>query len=266
MASSESCPTECETLSGAPINYGAGALCGEQFIAPDKRYEPASYYGPESGIGLLLENHPNRFAANPQDWAMKVGVVGLGTGTLAAWGKIGDYLRYYEINPTVIRLATDGQFFTFMHDSSAKVDIITGDARLSLEAELAGGHGQNFDVLAIDAFSGDAIPMHLLTREAMETYLRALAPDGVIALHISNRFLDLEPLTGALARAFNLKGGMIFDRPKNAIYEDSAWVLLSRSSRVLSQPEIAERLKPIKMRNNTRVWTDDYSNLFQLLR
>ena len=240
---------------------------GEQFFANGKRFEPTSYYGPDSGIGVLISNHPNRGKPEPRDWPLRIGVVGLGTGTIAAWGGIGDYLRYYEINPTTIALATEpGGFFTFVRDSSAKVDIIPGDARLSMERELASGHPQNFDILAVDAFSGDAIPAHLLTREAMTTYLAELAPDGVIALHISNRFLNLTPLARELARSFNLQVGDIFDRPPNKMYDDSEWVLMSRNAHVLSQPEIASKLKPLDPRRKAHLWTDDYSNLYELIR
>ena len=146
------------------------------------------------------------------------------------------------------------------------MEIITGDARLSMERELATGHAQNFDVLAVDAFSGDAIPVHLLTREAIGTYLRELKPDGVLALHISNRFLDLTPLVHELANAFDLHGGIVIDRPSNRIYDDSDWVLLSRNDKVLSQPEIAPHLKSLEGQRKVRMWTDDYSNLFQLIR
>lgn len=240
---------------------------GEQFVGLHQRYQPTAYYGPASGIGLLMANHPNRLAPDPRDWPLRVGVVGLGTGTLAAWGELGDYFRYYEINPAIIRIATDpGGYFSFVRDSSAKVEIVTGDARLSMERELTAGRAQNFDVLAVDAFSGDAIPVHLLTREAIETYLRELKPDGVLALHISNRFLDLAPLARQLARAFNLRGGIVIDRPSAWIYDDSDWVLLSRSGKVLSQPEIAAHLKSLEGQRNVQLWTDDYSNLFQLLR
>lgn len=240
---------------------------GEQFFAKGKRFEPTSYYGPESGIGLLVSNHPNRGKPDSKDWPLRIGVVGLGTGTIAAWGGIGDYIRYYEINPAAIALATEpGGYFTFVRDSSAKVEIIPGDARLSMEREIAGGHPQNFDILAIDAFSGDAIPAHLLTREAIATYLAELAPDGVLALHISNRFLNLAPLARELAHSFNLKVGDIFDRPDNKMYDDSEWVLMSRTDRVLSQPEIAAKLKPLDPKRKAQVWTDDYSNLYELIR
>jgi spermidine synthase len=240
---------------------------GEQFAGQHERYQPTSYYGPHSGIGLVMANYPNRLAPDPKDWPLRVGVLGLGTGTLAAWGELGDYFRYYEINPAIIRIATDPVgYFSYVRDSSAKVDIITGDARLSMERELASGQPQNFDVLAIDAFSGDAVPVHLLTREAIETYLRELKPDGVLALHISNRFLNLAPLARQIAHAFDLHGGIVIDRPKEPIYDDSDWVLLSRNDKVLSQPEIAARLKSLDDQKPVRLWTDDYSNLFQLIR
>ncbi len=240
---------------------------GEQFAGLRGRYQPLSYYGPDSGIGLLMANHPNRLAPDPKDWPLRVGVVGLGTGTLAAWGKIGDYFRYYEINPAIIRIATEpGGFFSFVGDSSAKVEIVTGDARLSMEREIATGHAQNFDVLVIDAFSGDAIPVHLLTREAVETYLRELKPDGVLAFHISNRFLNLAPLVYQLASTFNLRGGIVIDHPSEWFYQDSDWILLSRTDKALSPHDIAWRLQPIESHQEVQLWTDDYSNLFQLLR
>jgi hypothetical protein len=240
---------------------------GEQFLNPRMRYVPVAYYGPESGIGLLLNNHPNRSAPDPDAWALRIGVVGLGTGTVAAWGRLGDYIRYYEINPAIVAMSrgTDA-WFTYVGDSSAKVDIILGDGRLSMEREIAAGHVQNFDVLAVDAFSGDAIPIHLLTRQAMEIYLRELKPDGVLALHITNRFLDLAPLAQQLAHAFNLHGGMVIDHPEHLIYADSVWVLLSRSAAAFSAPDIASHLQPLDAQRKVRLWTDDYSNLFQLLR
>ncbi len=219
---------------------------GEQFAGQHERYQPTSYYGPTSGIGLLMANYPNRLAADPKQWPVRVAVVGLGTGTLAVWGELGDYFRYYEINPAIVRVTTNPVgFFSYIRDSNAIVEIIPGDARLSMERELAAGQPQNFDVLAIDAFSGDAVPVHLLTGEAIATYLRQLKPDGVLALNISNRFLNLAPLAHQLARAFNLHGGIVIDRPKEPIYDDSDWVLLSRTDKVLSQPEIAAHLKSL---------------------
>jgi SAM-dependent methyltransferase len=240
---------------------------GEQFAGQHERYQPTSYYGPTSGIGLLMANYPNRLAADPKQWPVRVAVVGLGTGTLAVWGELGDYFRYYEINPAIIHLATDpGGYFTYVRDSNAKVDIISGDARLSMERELAAAPPQKFDILVIDAFSGDAIPVHLLTREAIELYLRQLKPDGVLALHISNRFLNLAPLAHQAAQEFKLHGGVIYDRPTERIYDDSDWVLLSRSDQTLGRPEIAAHMKSLNGEKPVRLWTDDYSNLVQLIR
>jgi hypothetical protein len=240
---------------------------GEQFAGRHLRYQPTSYYGPTSGIGLLMANHPNRLATDPEVWPLRVGVAGLGAGTLASWGELGDYFRYYEINPAIIRITTNSVgYFTYIRDSSANVEVVTGDARLSMERELAAGHPQNFDVLAIDAFSGDAVPVHLLAREAIATYLRQLKPDGVLALNISNRFLNLTPLAAQIARTFNLHGGIVIDRPSVSIYDDSDWVLLSRTDKVLGQPEIAQHLKSLDGQRRVRLWTDDYSNLFQLIR
>ena len=232
---------------------------------PQMRYFPTSYYSPDSGIGLLMMNHPKH---NEGDGAsMRVGVVGLGVGTISAWGRPGDYFRFYEINPAIIHVASDPNgFFTYLRDSSAKVDIVPGDARLSMEQELAQGRSQQFDVLAIDAFNGDSIPTHLLTREAMMLYLSELAPDGVLAIHVSNLFLDLKPVLAEHSRAFNLKYGYVDAEEKNAVSWASDWVLLARDDRVLGLPAIASHLQPRDGVRRVRPWTDDYSNLFQLLK
>ena len=131
-----------------------------------------------------------------------MGVIGLGTGTVAAYGNAGDVIRFYEINPLVERLAR--HWFTFLHDSAAKTDVVLGDARLSL-----GSQGpQHFNVIVVDAFSGDAIPVHLLTREALALYRRQLQPDGVIAFHVSNQYIDLEPVVAAIAANAGLQCGV----------------------------------------------------------
>src|SRR5207248_4401523 len=160
---------------------------GKQFLDPDRRGLPTSYYGPRSGIGLALLDAR---AHGP----LRVGVVGPGAGTLAAYGRAGDVFRFYDINSGVVELARSE--FTFLKDSPAKVEVALGDARLSLERE----RPQNFDVLALDAFSSDAIPVHLLTVEAFKTYLRHLKPGGVLAVHISNRYLDLVPVVQQAGR------------------------------------------------------------------
>jgi hypothetical protein len=235
---------------------------GGQLDPPDDRF-PTTYYGPTSGIGVLLQNHPKR---SEQPGTLRIGVVGLGAGTLAAYGRPGDYIRYYEINPDVVKLSSGEQpVFTYIRDSAASVAIAPGDARLTLEREAAAGERQNFDVLVLDAFSGDAVPVHLLTKEAFETYWQHLDPEtGIIAVHITSRHLDLVPvLQGAVAHfhadyliTYNLRQGPVFD---------SGWVLIARRPGLLNLPG----LPPITVRyarNLTpRLWTDDYSDIWRLI-
>lgn len=234
---------------------------GMQFF--DERTLPTTYFVEDSGVGLLLLNHPGR--GNN----LRVGVLGLGIGTLAAYGVEGDQYRYYEINPDVVRLAEgEGGYFTFLKDSQAQTSIVLGDARMSLEQELAAGEKQNFDVLILDTFSSDSIPVHLVTKEAFELYLGHLAPDGVIAAHISNRHLDLRPVFWRLAQEFGLEMIHIYRPPsegKNVFPSD--WILLSRDPLRLNIPAIASRSVSFEeYSTRIRLWTDDYSNLFQILR
>ncbi len=241
---------------------------GKQFFSsryPQLHYYPTGYYGTDSGIGLVMMNDPQR--ALPGNSAMRVGVVGLGVGAMAAWGRPGDSFRFYEINPADIDVATSSEgYFTFLHDSSAKVTIVPGDARLSMERELAAGHSQQFDVLVIDAFNGDTIPTHLLTLEAMRIYLRELKPEGVLAVHISNLNFDLRPVLAEHSRTLNLRYGFVHVDEKDMVNWSSDWVLLARDDKVLGKSEIAPHLESREHLRRIRPWTDDYSNLFQLLK
>ncbi len=240
---------------------------GVQFPQPDKRRQPTAYFGPTSGIGLLMLHHPRRSAADPGRRSLRVGVVGLGIGTIAAFGRTGDYIRFYEINPAIIGVATRRNgYFTYIHDSRARVDIVAGDARLSMERELKAGRPQRFDILVIDAFSGDAIPVHLLTREAMAVYLDELNQGGVLALHISNSYLDLRPVIARLAQHYNLHSGWVHSQGLGRLTQTSDWVLLAREKTVLDQPAISAMLQPLETSAAVAMWTDDYSNLFQVLR
>src|SRR6266852_1300714 len=190
---------------------------GKQFLEHDRRDWPTSYYGRESGIGLALLDARGH-------GPLRVGVVGLGAGTLAAYGRTGDVFRFYDINSDVVELARSE--FTFLKDSLAKVEVALGDARLSLEREPA----RNFDVLALDAFSSDAIPVHLLTVEAFKTYLRHMKPGGILAVHISNRYLDLVPVVQQAARHLSLEVRQVEndDEDDAGVYR-SDWMLLSAS-------------------------------------
>ena len=232
---------------------------------PHMRYYPTTYYSMNSGVGFLMMNHPKR--SDPDDPSLRVGVVGLGVGTMAAWGRPGDYLRFYEINPAIVELddAPVG-YFSFLHDSSAKISVALGDARLSMERELALGRSQQFDVLVIDGFNGDSIPTHLLTREAMLIYLNELKPDGVLAIHTSNLYLDLQPVLAEHSWDLNLIYGFARTDEKDAINWASDWVLLARNDKVLGRPAIASHLESRDKVRRVRPWTDQYSNLFQLLK
>ena len=241
---------------------------GKQFFSsryPQLHYYPTGYYGTDSGIGLVMMNDPRRAQAGNS--AMRVGVVGLGVGAMAAWGRPGDSFRFYEINPADIDVATSPEgYFTFLRDSSAKIKIVRGDARLSMERELAAGRSQQFDVLVIDAFNGDTIPTHLLTLEAMQLYLRELKPDGVLAVHISNLNFDLRPVLGEHSRTLNLHYGFVHVDEKDMVNWSSDWVLLARGDTILGKHAIAARLESRDQLHRIRPWTDDYSNLFQLLK
>jgi SAM-dependent methyltransferase len=228
---------------------------GLQFLAPSRGREPTTYYGPSSGVGIALK------AAGVRG-ALRVGVIGLGAGTLAAYGRPGDRYTFYEINPLVVRIAN--QEFSFLRDSPAAIQVVLGDARLSLEQEPPNG----FDVLVVDAFSGDSIPVHLLTREAFGLYFRHLKPDGVLAVHVSNQYLNLRPVVEGGATEFD-REAVVLNHGKgdnrSGIYP-SSWVLAGERQGFQGQGEIekAGTIHPIG--HNEQLWTDDYSSLFRVLK
>ena len=226
---------------------------GAQFLNPPKSLLPTTYYGPDSGVGIAL----NRFSGAPK----RVGVIGLGAGTLAAYGKSGDSFRFYEINPLVLQIAANS--FSYLRDTPAKIDVVTGDARLSLAAEPP----QEFDVLAVDAFSGDAIPVHLLTKEAFSLYLHHLKPGGILAIHTSNTYLDLAPVVQLLANDAGYPARLITNGDDlRKLIDASDWVLVTRNTRFLDDLETSVILEPISVPPRLHIWTDDYNDLFQILR
>jgi hypothetical protein len=239
-------------------------LHGYQLQAPLLRRRPTCYYAPSSGLGLALQYHPRRLAGLP----LRVGLVGLGIGTAAAYGRPGDRLRFYEINPAVIRLASGaGGYFSYLQDSPARIEIVPGDARISLERELARGDAQGFDLLAVDAFQSDAIPVHLLTREALAVYLEHLAPDGLLLLHVTNLNLNLEPVVDRLASEFDLVVAVVRDQGDGWIALRSHWMLLTREPMILAHPEIAARSAlPAELPEPAPLWTDRHTSLLPLLR
>jgi hypothetical protein len=240
------------TLLHGTINHGS------QLLDPVLRYVTTSYYGKRSGVGRAL-------TALQTKGPVRYGVVGLGTGVLTNYSRKGDYLRVYEINPLVEKLAQTQ--FTFFPHSQADKKIVMGDARLVLEQQLKKEGPQNFDLLAVDAFSSDAIPVHLLTKEAVGLYFQHLKPNGVLALHISNRYLELQPVCERDAATFGKQARTVEDEGEQAPYfSSSTWVLLTADGEFFNDPAFKDAyMYPPVTRKNFRGWTDDYSNLFQIL-
>ena len=235
------------TLTNGTIQHGS------QIFSPELSRTPTTYYAEDSGIGLAM-----RFCC--QGRARNIGVVGLGVGTIAAYGRPGDRIRFYEINPAVYPIAQ--HLFTYMRDSGAQVDSVEGDARTTLVHEPPMG----FDVLVIDAFSGDAIPLHLLTTQAIALYKRHLAPGGILAFHISNQHVELEPEIALLAKAAGMKAMRVSSYQNDARGEFTAhWMLLTENPNFFSQPEVASRVRQPIENPKVRLWTDDYSSLLPLL-
>ena len=256
-----------EGLAGNPpqlaylMSHGI-TVHGLQFISPELRHLPTSYYVRDGGAGLAILNHPR------YGHGLRVGMLGVGAGTLTTYGQPGDVYRLYEINPVVVDLA-EGQngYFSFVEDSKANVTMVPGDARISLERELAEGNSQNFDVLVLDTFSSDSIPVHLVTKEAIALYLEHLAPDGIIAAHITNLHLDLQPVFWQLAKYHGLSMVRVnYGGDSNGGYA-SHWILLSRDPALLDVPAIRANAVDLDgYSTNLKLWTDDYSNLFQILK
>ena len=271
-----------------------GILHGEQLLDSDRRTEPTSYYAPKSGVGRAISFYSDRRRAlspatepveqvrrdglppagfpttQPAEEGVRVGAIGLGAGTLAAYARLNDIYTFYEINPQVPPI-TD-KFFTFLSDARqrmgkghGRLEIVMGDARLSLERELKESGTRKFDVLAVDAFSGDAIPVHLLTREAGDIYAAQLARGGTLAIHISNRYLDLEPVVRGLAEHLKLQVLVIHsDIDSSNGISASDWMLLSDNPRLLASlgPTAEKQHDP----HPSLLWTDDYSNLFRIFK
>ncbi|MBI2290321.1 MAG: fused MFS/spermidine synthase [Betaproteobacteria bacterium] len=234
-----------------------GIVHGGQLLDPDMRLAPSSYFGPNSGYGRMFASLP--------DAPRKVGVIGLGAGSIIAYARKGDTFRFYEINPQVVELAR--REFTFMADNPAKTEVVLGDGRLSLEREAS----QQFDVLAMDAFSGDSIPLHLLTREAMAIYLQHLKPGGVLAFQATNRFIDIAPVVASLAAEHGLTAVLISD---SAGSEEGAdyWIsgtdqiLVTSNRALLESGNIRAAGKVLAAPPGFRIWTDSFNNLLRVLK
>lgn len=225
---------------------------GRQFLAPDKASLPTAYYSPEGGAGKAL-------LAKAGQGPLRVGVIGVGIGTLATYGRPGDYYRLYDIDPLVIDVART--HFSFLKNTRATTEIVIGDARLQLEHETP----QQFDVLVIDAFSGDSVPIHLLTRQAFALYFRHLKPDGVLAVHITNRYLDLRPVIKTAADHFQRPARIVdFDGDNARGLFRSRWAILAADDAFFCHDGFADA-KLLADRPGFKAWMDDYSSLFAVL-
>lgn len=243
-------PTANPEVSVRRLLHGA-ILHGEEYLAGSNRNKPTTYYGISSGIGRLLAT---------SDSPRVVGIIGLGTGTLAAYGERGDRFRFYDIDPAVIAIAKNE--FGYLRNSKAAIETVLGDARLSLEKEVPNG----FDVLVIDAFSGDSIPVHLITREALAVYRRHMKPDGVIAFHVSNRFLSLAPVVGQLAADQHMHALLVADADAEPPLLKTDWMLVAASEHALLRPALAYVATKPPVIEGLKVWTDDTNNLFKILK
>ena len=238
----------CLQLVHGTINHG------EQFVREPRRHEPVTYFCPDSGVGRAMraqEGHPRN-----------MGMLGLGCGTIAAYGRAGDTLRIYEINPLVVDIASHQ--FTYLRGTPAKVDIVMGDGRLNLEKEAS----QQFDILVMDAFSGDSVPVHLITREAFQIYFRHLKPDGILAVNTTNNYLDLDPVMQSAAAAVNkVAYSYLYEGdPNDPVCFTSSWALIMDPHTWDSLPALHAGAKLLRPTPKFRTWTDDFSNMLSILR
>ena len=218
---------------------------------------PLSYYSRRGPIGQVFAELGPRLH--------DVGAIGLGSGSLAAYGRPGERFTFYELDPAVARIASNPRWFTFLHDSRAAVRIVVGDGRL----KLATAPDRAYDLVVLDAFSSDAVPVHLLTREAMELDLRKLRPDGLLAFHVTNRYLDLEPVVAGVARSLGLVG-LTQTHRVSAVEERSGarsshWIVLARTRRALGPLAHDRRWRPLESRPGLPVWTDQFSNILDVV-
>ena len=226
-------------------------LHGEQWLSEKYRRSATTYYKTTSGVGraiLAYEGQP-----------IHVGIIGLGAGSISVYGDADDRYTFYDIDPQVVHVANT--YFTYLKDSPAKVEVVLGDARLNMERQAP----QQFDVLAVDAFSGDSIPVHLITYEAMGLYLKHVKPEGVMAFHVSNRFLDLKPVLLAIAEKHGLEYAFVHETGEEG-GTTSDWVLVSRNKAIIYRKDIAESTEPIVPRPEWNLWTDDFTSLVQVFK
>jgi SAM-dependent methyltransferase len=253
----ETRPTESEPEPGVILHHGS-VTHGHQYARASLRATPTTYYHDESGVGFAL-----REKDSPLPSPRRVGAIGLGAGTVAAYARRGDAYRFYEISPDVLRVARSD--FTYLSDAAdrgATVDVVLGDGRLSMAAE----PDQHFDALVLDAFSGDAIPSHLLTAEAFELYRRHLVPTGVICVHVSNRFIDLQAVVAAAARRLGWRAALFESELTDTMRYPASWVVLGPDPAVIQQLERNGEGKPLEAPARFTPWTDEHVNVLAIVK
>jgi SAM-dependent methyltransferase len=251
--------------SAEPVPYRAmlhgGIIHGGQLLGDAYRNTPSDYFGPGSGYGRLFAALNER-----KPGPRRVGIIGLGAGVVASYGRPGDTFTFYEISPRVLDVARSE--FTFLRDTPAKTEVVLGDGRLSLEREAP----RRYDVLGIDAFSGDSIPMHLVTREAMAQYVRHLAPDGVIVFQATNRYIDLLPIVKRLAAEVGMEAVVVSDAPAGSDSGPEYWlsatdqILVTRNRELFTTDALRYVATPISDRGDLATFTDAHHNMFRILK
>lgn len=238
-------------------------LHGIQSRIPGAELAPTTYYVPGSGVAHVLSAAPELFGADAD-----IGIVGLGTGTLACYAEPGQRWRFFEIDPAVVRIATESGYFTYVENCAPQADIVLGDARLTLEGLEPG----TLDILAVDAFSSDSVPIHLLTREAFQVYARALQPRGILLVHISNRYLDLEPVLAAAALRGGWEAALLDYRPEDDAKDyatASVWVAMAKDPEVLGRMMVSSgsngRWRDLESQRGFAGWSDDYASILPLI-
>jgi hypothetical protein len=237
---------------------------GWQYMLPMWSRQPTSYYSPTSGVGVAVEYLRQSGARSPAGDSISFGVIGLGVGTICGWAERGDYICYYDINPQVVEISQT--YFTYLRDCPAPVDIRLGDARLQLERELLEGTGRQYDLLIADAFSSDSIPIHLLTVEALEIYRKRLTDRGIMAIHTSNRFLELANIVRGIADHLGMHAVFIDDDPEDDNFNASSWVLVTNDEEFVRVMEADGLAAEWPGEGRTAFWTDDFSSIIPIVK
>jgi len=237
---------------------------GRQLMRPSKQRWATSYYGTNTGVAAAIMRHPRRYARDPAGRGLSIGVVGLGVGTLSTLATAQDSIRYYEIDPQVEQIAR--AYFGYLKNGKASTEVVLGDARISMQREYENSGSNEFDVLVLDAFSGDSIPVHLLTEEAFDLYEKHLRNDGLLAIHITNKYLDLSPIIRTASQRLNKHAIWVEGEPEQWYENGNDWVLVfdnpefltSKTLRSIQTAWTEEPPRPIR-------WTDDFSNLLKVV-